>query len=105
MSVAQPHEDLRVIVSHHLKITAHCCEVTAKRFRTLWALRWVFTKLDTTMFSKAYATLARTKFENCVQAAIPCLEIGSDILNMHREQLLVQFQNYGAYHTKSGLRS
>lgn len=46
-------------------------EVTAKGFRTTYALRWTFTKLDTTA---VYTTLVRTKFEKCVQAVSPCLK-------------------------------
>lgn len=61
------HKDLKVTVSHDLRTTAHCREVAAKRFRTLWALRQPFTKLDTTMFTTVYSTSLRTKLENCVQ--------------------------------------
>ncbi|CAH8447220.1 unnamed protein product [Schistosoma margrebowiei] len=61
-------------------MTAHCQEVAAKGFRTLWALKRTFTKLDTTMFTTVYTSLVRTKLENCVQTASPCLKGGSDIL-------------------------
>ncbi|CAH8516651.1 unnamed protein product [Schistosoma margrebowiei] len=40
-------------------------------------LKRTFTKFDTTMFT---TSLVRTKLENCVQAASPCLKGDSDIL-------------------------
>ncbi|CAH8652546.1 unnamed protein product [Schistosoma bovis] len=80
LPVVRSHKDLGVTVSSDLKTTAHCREVAVKGFRTLWALKRTFTKLDTTMFTTLYISLVRTKLENCAQAASPCLKGDSDIL-------------------------
>ncbi|KAH9590904.1 hypothetical protein MS3_00003399 [Schistosoma haematobium] len=80
LPVVRSHKDLGVTVSNDLKTTAHCREVAAKEFRTLWPLKTTFTRLDTTMFTTAYTSLVRTKPENCAQAASPCLKGDSDIL-------------------------
>ncbi|CAH8474993.1 unnamed protein product [Schistosoma rodhaini] len=75
--LVQFYKDFAVTVSHDLNTMAHCCEVAAKGFGTLWALRRTFTKLDTTI---VYTTLMRSKLGNYVSAASPCLKGDSDIL-------------------------
>ena len=72
--------DLGVKVGHNLKTTVHSREFAAKWLKTLSAIRRTFTKLDTTMFITVYTILMRTKLENCVQTASPCLKSDSDIV-------------------------
>nr|CAH8845910.1 unnamed protein product [Trichobilharzia regenti] len=76
----QTHLDLGVIVSHDLKTTAHCRAVAARSFRSLWAIRRAFTRITRDMFTSLYTSLVRSRLENCIQAASPCLKGDSHIL-------------------------
>nr|CAH8868748.1 unnamed protein product [Trichobilharzia regenti] len=76
----QTQLDLGVIVSHDLKTTAHCRAVAARSFRSLWAIRRAFTRITRDMFTSLYTSLVRSRLENCIQAASPCLKGDSHIL-------------------------
>ncbi|VDP48995.1 unnamed protein product [Schistosoma curassoni] len=78
--MVRSRKDLRVTVGHDLKTTAPCRKVAAKEFRTHWALKWTFAKLDTTMFTTVFTSLVRTKLENPVQAASACLKDDSGVV-------------------------
>ena len=80
LPLVQTYTDLGVIISHDLKTTAHCRSVAARSFRSLWAIRRAFTRITKDMFTSLYTSLVRSRLENCIQAASPCLKGDSLIL-------------------------
>lgn len=90
----QTQKDFGVTVSYDLKTMAHFRDIAAKQIRTLWDLRWIFTKLDSVMFTTVYKFFVSTKLGNWVQGTNPRLKGDSN--------MPVQFQNSGFHYTKSG---
>lgn len=69
------HIDARVIFSQDPKITAHCCAVAAKSFRTILSIYRVFNHVYAKTFLTLYTMFVRPKLEYCVQTASLCLKV------------------------------